>query len=151
MLASAAEITKEIAKPFEGLRLSPYVCPAGVPTIGYGCIAYPDGRRVQLTDPPIDHATAEAMLDHEVYKACRAALRLCPVLITGAGCWGAVADFVFNLGAGRLQASTLRRRINEQDWPEARREMMRWVRGGGRVLSGLVRRRTAEALFIKGG
>lgn len=54
-------------------------------------------------------------------------------------------DFTFNLGAGRLQTSTLRRRVNERDWSAAAKELCRWVYGGGRVLSGLVARRAAEA------
>ncbi len=56
----------------------------------------------------------------------------------------AIVDFTFNLGSGRLQTSTLRRRINQQDWPSAERELRRWVYGGGKMLSGLVARREAE-------
>lgn len=63
----------------------------------------------------------------------------------------AITDFTFNLGAGRLQTSTLRRRINERNWEEAGDELLRWTRGGGRVLPGLVRRREAErALLLTG-
>ena len=57
----------------------------------------------------------------------------------------AIVDFTFNLGAGRLQTSTLRRRIHQQDWSGAAAELQRWVYGGGRVLPGLVARRQAEA------
>jgi lysozyme len=56
----------------------------------------------------------------------------------------AIVDFTFNLGAGRLQASTLRRRVNQRDWVAARQELSRWVYGGGKVLPGLVARREAE-------
>ena len=56
----------------------------------------------------------------------------------------AIVDFTFNLGAGRLQTSTLRRRINQQDWPSAGQELRRWIYGGGRVLAGLRVRRQAE-------
>jgi lysozyme len=48
----------------------------------------------------------------------------------------AIVDFTFNLGAGRLQTSTLRRRINQQDWASAAQELRRWVYGGGKVLPG---------------
>jgi len=54
-------------------------------------------------------------------------------------------DFTFNLGAGRLQTSTLRRRINQRNWAAAAKELHRWVYGGGKVLPGLVTRREAEA------
>lgn len=56
----------------------------------------------------------------------------------------AIVDFTFNLGAGRLQASTLRRRVNQLAWGAAAVELHRWVYGGGRVLPGLVVRRQAE-------
>jgi lysozyme len=60
----------------------------------------------------------------------------------------AIVDFTFNLGAGRLQASTLRRQINQRDWPAAASELSRWVYGGGKVLPGLVTRREAEAAWL---
>jgi lysozyme len=60
----------------------------------------------------------------------------------------AMVDFTFNLGAGRLQTSTLRRRINQTDWPGAALELRKWVHGGGRVLPGLVARRQAEIALM---
>lgn len=60
----------------------------------------------------------------------------------------AIADFVFNLGPTRYASSTLRRRMNEADWPGARHEIRRWVFGGGRKLPGLVIRREAEAALL---
>jgi lysozyme len=62
----------------------------------------------------------------------------------------AIVDYTFNLGAGRLQASTLRRRINERDRAAAQREIRRWAYGGGNVLPGLVARREAEAELLEG-
>ena len=61
----------------------------------------------------------------------------------------AIVDFTFNLGAGRLQTSTLRRRINQRDWQSAAHELLRWVNGGGRVLPGLVARRTCEVALLR--
>ena len=60
----------------------------------------------------------------------------------------AIVDFTFNLGAGRLQTSTLRRRINQRDWGAAAIELRRWIYGGGKVLPGLVTRREAEAVLV---
>ncbi len=60
-----------------------------------------------------------------------------------------IVDFTFNLGAGRLQTSTLRRRINQMDWSSASQELQRWVYGGGKVLPGLVTRRRAEAALMR--
>lgn len=82
--------------------------------------------------------------------ALRATLRYCPVLATEPQRrLAAIVDFTFNLGAGRLQASTLRGRINQRDWTGAAQELLRWVYGGGRVLPGLVLRRGAEAILIE--
>ena len=61
----------------------------------------------------------------------------------------AIVDFTFNLGAGRLQTSTLRRRVNQRDWTAAGQELRRWVYGGGKVLPGLVARRAAECALLK--
>ena len=62
----------------------------------------------------------------------------------------AIVDFTFNLSAGRLQTSTLRRRrrINQRDWIAAGQELRRWVYGAGKVLPGLVTRREAEAAWL---
>ena len=77
-------------------------------------------------------------------------LRYCPVLaVESEGRLAAIVDFTFNLGAGRLQTSTLRRRVLQRDWPAAATELRRWIYGGGRVLPGLVARRQAEAAMMK--
>ncbi|MBK8677142.1 MAG: glycoside hydrolase family protein, partial [Cellvibrionales bacterium] len=57
-------------------------------------------------------------------------------------------DFAFNLGLGRLKASTLRRKINAGDWEAVPGELRKWTRGGNRVLRGLVARREAEILLL---
>jgi lysozyme len=59
-----------------------------------------------------------------------------------------IVDFTFNLGAGRLQTSTLRQRINQRNWSGAAQELRRWVNGGGKVLPGLVVRRAAEIALV---
>ena len=141
----------DLAKRFEGFhrvprsdpgRAHPYVCPAGYWTIGYGHLCDPK-------HPPITEAEAEAYLAQDLKVALAATLRYCPVLAFEPE-WrlAAIVDFTFNLGAGRLQTSTLRRRVNQRDWEAAATELHRWVYGGGRVLPGLVARRTAEAAFL---
>ena len=137
----------DLAKRFEGFcrvpksdpdRAYPYVCPAGFLTIGYGHLC--DAKH-----PPITLAEGEAYLAADMADALRASLRYCPVLATEReGRLAAIVDFTFNLGAGRLQASTLRRRVNQRDWVGTAQELRRWVYGGGRVLPGLVARRQAE-------
>jgi lysozyme len=145
----------ELAKRFEGFERRvkrgtqvsavPYVCPAGFWTIGYGHLCKPD-------HPPITPKEAEAYLAQDLVIALKATLRFCPVLATEPESrLAAIVDFTFNLGAGRLQTSTLRRRLNQRDWIAAGRELRRWVYGGGKVLPGLVTRRYAEfALLVSG-
>ena len=141
----------ELAKRFEGFhrvpkadpgRAHPYICPAGYWTIGYGHLCEP-------THPPITEAEAEVYLARDLQTALAATLRYCPVLAAEPeGRLSAIVDFTFNLGAGRLQTSTLRRRINQREWFAAAKELQRWVYGGGRVLSGLVVRREAEVASL---
>lgn len=147
-MVEAPEAALALCRRFEGFRARPYLCPAGVPTIGYGSTRYADGRAVTLADAPVTRADAEVLLKHELDKCTREALRLCPVLDASENRLAAIADFIYNLGAGRLKASTLRRRINARDWTAAQYELKRWVRGGGRVLPGLVLRREAEAVLL---
>lgn len=142
----------DLAKRFEGFERRvkrgamvtavPYVCPAGFWTIGYGHLCKSD-------HPPISLVEAEVYLELDMVKALNATLRYCPVLATETkGRLAAIVDFTFNLGAGRLQTSRLRRRINQRDWNGASTELRRWVYGGGRVLSGLVLRRQEESALL---
>jgi lysozyme len=143
------ELATTLCKEFEGFRAKPYLCPANVPTIGYGSTRYPDGRKVTLDDPPITRAEAEEILRWQLQREFLAGvLRACPSLVAHPQALNAIVDFAYNLGVGRLQTSTLRRRINQGDWEGAKEQLMRWVRGGGRVLPGLVRRRKAEAALL---
>lgn len=141
----------DLAKHFEGFhrvpradpgRAHPYVCPAGYWTIGYGHLCDPK-------HPPITEAEAEGYLAADLMTALNATLRFCPVLAAEPeGRLVAIVDFTFNLGAGRLQTSTLRRRVNQRDWAASASELRRWVYGGGRILSGLVARRESECLLL---
>jgi lysozyme len=144
LVGLAIEVAAALARRFEGFVPHPYLCPAGVPTIGYGATFYENGRAVKLTDPPITRARAEVLLLWAVRTIyLPAVLRLCPNVDTPERL-AALIDFVFNLGGGRLRASTLRRKVNAGDWDAARVQVMRWVMAGGRKLKGLERRRAAE-------
>ncbi len=144
----------DLAKRFEGFECKvkrgieitavPYICPAGYWTIGFGHLCDPK-------HPPITEAEAEVYLARDLQTALAATLRYCPVLVTEReGRLVAVVDFTFNLGGGRLQTSTLRRRVNQRDWGAAANELARWVYGGGKVLPGLVVRRAAECAHLLG-
>lgn len=132
-----------LCRRFEGLHLTPYLCPAGVATVGYGATRYLDGRRVALTDPPISRDAAERMLLLQLERVYLPQVRAaCPR--ADGPLLAALLDFTFNLGAGALRASTLRRRVNAGDLDAVPGELRKWVRGGRRVLRGLVLRREAE-------
>lgn len=147
--AKALAIVRALCARFEGLRLSVYLCPAGVPTIGLGSTAYEDGRRVAPGDPDITPEQAYALLDSTLTTIYLPAVRrYCPPSLRNAGLQAALGDFAYNLGCTRLKASTLRRKINAGDMQGARHELAKWVRGGGRILPGLVKRRAAEIALV---
>ena len=144
------EIAAALCKRFEGFRTRPYLCPAGIPTIGYGSTYYANGRKVTLTDPPIPEKEASDLLMRELtHTFAPGVLRNCPILAKDEEKLNAIVDFAYNLGVGRLQTSTLKRKINAQDWEGAKEQLMLWTRGGGKVLPGLVKRRQAECLLFK--
>lgn len=140
-MASVPPVLLDLIRRFEGLRLRAYLCPAGVPTIGYGATG--PGVRIGITWTQ-EQADTRLAMDASVFTA--AAAKLCPGQRDGN--LAALADFAYNLGATRLAGSTLRRKINAGDIAGARVEFMKWVRGGGRVLPGLVLRRSAEAALL---
>ncbi|MFB3926609.1 MAG: lysozyme [Syntrophales bacterium] len=137
-------VAEWLAKKFEGYRLKPYRCPAGILTGGWGH-AFRKGEKVR--DLPEPEATE--ILHQDLSAAAISAFRQCPrLLLESEKRQGAIIDFTFNLGGGRLQASTLRRRINQGNWEEAARELRKWVYAAGRKLPGLVLRREAEAKLL---
>lgn len=143
------ELTAKLCERFEGFYPRPYLCPAGVPTIGYGFTRYLDGSAVTLQDGPIDIQYARRML-RTLIKAryLPETIKLCPNLLE-TGRLAAIIDFAFNLGTGNLRVSTLRKRILSERWGDVPTELRKWVRGGGRVLPGLVLRRNAEATYFE--
>lgn len=134
---------------FEGFSARPYVCPAGVVTIGFGSTRYDNGAAVKMTDPPITKERAIELLNVEQLR--------CDVKIRtrfgnlGTNRLGALGSFAYNLGFSALSGSTLARKVKSGDHPGASAEFPRWVYGGGRRLLGLVRRRAAErAVYDRG-
>jgi lysozyme len=131
-----------LAKACEGFSSVPYVCPAGFWTIGYGHLCKKD-------HPPISEEEGEYYLAMDMQASYEAVVKYCPILLgQSAPRLAAIIDFTFNLGAGRLQTSTLRKRVNDGNWSESAYELKRWIWGGGRKLPGLVKRREIEALWM---
>lgn len=141
-------IAAQLCILFEGVYLRPYLCPAGIPTIGVGATFYEDGRRVMLTDPPITRERAMQLLQWHLRRHFMPEVaKLCPGADTPPRL-AALLDFAFNLGSGNLRASTLRRKVNDGLWDEVPEQLMRWNKAGGRVLAGLTKRRAAEAALV---
>lgn len=129
------------------LGTRPYLCPAGVPTIGYGATVYLNGQPVRMTDAPLSRDAADRLLLGQLLRIYLPGTQaLCPMLQGRA--LAAITDFAFNLGLTRLKASTLRRRLQAGDVEGAVLELRRWVRGVGKVLPGLVLGRAAEITLL---
>ena len=134
---------------FEGIRLSPYLCSAGVPTIGIGSTLYEDGTRVTLQDPPITAERAESLLQLTLRRDyLPGVIKASPILLKYPNRLGAMVDFAYNAGVPRYRASTMRKRIDAEDWEGAKEQCLRWNKGGGRVLPGLTKRCQARAALL---
>lgn len=138
------ELLYRLIRRFEGLRLKAYRCPAGVWTCGYGSTGPDVGSRTVWTKEQ-----AERRMEADADKFAAGTLKLCPNL--SGDRLAAIADFAYNLGLTRLKASTLRRKLLARDWEASGDELRKWVRGGGRVLPGLVLRREAERRLVVNG
>jgi lysozyme len=132
-----------LIKQFEGCRLTPYLCPAGVWTCGWGST----GKDV-FPGRSWTQEYADQRMAMDALKFAAGTLKLCPNLDKSDAALCAISDFSYNLGLGNLQASTLRKCILANDIKGAIEQLMRWVRGGGKVLNGLVTRRKAEGSML---
>lgn len=133
------DMAAKLVRMFEGLHLVPYVCPAGVRTVGYG--------RAYWTGGPITEAEAVALLSEDL----RTAARWLEGLEGLSDCQkAALVSLVFNIGGGPFMGSTLRRHLEAGEHEAAAREFARWVYGGGQKLPGLERRRSIEQRVFRG-
>ena len=132
----------DLVKHFEGLVLKAYKCPAGVWTIGYG-----HTKDVQPGDSwsedHADHMLEVEMEEYEKYINDLVTVEL------NQNQFDAMVSWVYNLGVGNLQSSTLLKVLNAGDYAGVPEQIMRWNKASGKVLEGLTRRRQAEAdLFV---
>ena len=135
----------DLIKQFEGLKLKPYLCPANIATVGFGNTYYPDGTKVKLTDPAITAQKAEELLKFLVQSYEKGVDSFCRDDISQQN-FDALTSFAYNVGLGNLQKSTLIKKVNlNPNDPAIRLEFMKWNKGAGKVLAGLIRRRQAEA------
>tara|TARA_B100001059_G_C17748281_1_gene535620 strand:- start:268 stop:777 length:510 start_codon:yes stop_codon:yes gene_type:complete len=138
-----SEEGKNLIKKFEGCELEAYKCAAGVWTIGYGHI------KTAVEGMKIDQATANELFDEEMgeYETYVNTAVNVPL---SQNQFDALVSWVFNLGNGNLNASTMLKVINSGDHAGVPAQIKRWNKAGGKVLDGLIRRREAEALLYEG-
>lgn len=132
----------QLIKDFEGLRLTAYRCPAGIWTIGYGHTG--DVRQGQT----VTEHQAEVILTEIDLPRFEEAVSGLGTLTQNQ--FDALVSFAYNVGVRALNRSTLARHIRARNYQQAADEFSKWVRAGGKVLPGLVRRRAAERkLFLE--
>lgn len=149
----------EMIKHHEGVRLKPYQCPALIWTVGVGHVIDQSHIRVPLAerkallipdgwDRTLSMGEVDEMLAKDLGSFEAGVRRLCPDGLT-AGRLGALTSFAFNVGLGNLQRSTLRMKHNRGDYEGAAEAFLDWTKAGGKVLKGLVSRRSDEkALYL---
>lgn len=141
-------------KQDEGVKARAYQCPALLWTIGVGHVIDPTHARVPFADRkqlPIPSGWDRVLSNDEIDEILRkdlarfesGVLRLIKVPMTQ-GQFDALVSFSFNVGLGNLQNSTLRMKINRGDYEGAAEQFLVWTKAGGKVLKGLVIRRTHE-------
>lgn len=135
----------ELIKKYEGFKAKAYLCPANVITIGYGSTYYEDGRKVKLTDSPITQERATELLEALLVSYERSVDSYCVDTINQ-NQFDALCSFAYNCGVGNLKSSTLLKKVNKNpNDPTIKDEFLKWNKGGGKVLTGLTKRRIEEA------
>ena len=133
----------DLVKSFEGFREHAYLCPAGVPTIGYGST-----QGVKMGEC-ITEEEADRLLIADVERICYPCIEAFVEVDLTQPQFDALCSWIFNLGCGAFKGSTFRTMLNSGNIDGAVAQMKRWDKGGGKVLPGLVKRRHAEAaLFL---
>lgn len=134
----------DLIKQYEGLKLKPYICPAGVPTIGYGSTYYEDGTKVKMTDPEITAGKAETLLINTLKGFIDCVKSSVKKELTQHQL-DALVSFTYNVGCAALRDSTLLKKVNiNPNDPTIKDEFNKWVRSKGTTLEGLVKRRKSE-------
>lgn len=141
-------------KKDEGVRQRPYQCPALLWTVGVGHVIDPKHAKVPLAqrkalpipagwDRVVSMEEIDEILRKDLARFEQGVSRLITAPLTQ-GQFDALVSFSFNVGLGNLQNSTLRMKVNRQEYEAAAEQFLVWTKAGGKVLPGLVKRRTHE-------
>lgn len=148
--ALAKSMAAEIVKYFEGLKLTPYICPGGYVSVGWGHKILPGEEIKEITEKD-----AEKLLNKDIDIALNGLkMSLSQDIFNrlGVNQIAALLDLIFNIGIGAFRASTLRRKLLDgNSLREVAKEFEKWVYINGEKNSGLIKRREAEQeLFLSG-
>lgn len=153
---NASDAIKNYIKSKEGLHrvredglIAAYLCPAKVWTIGWGTTKYRSGKSVEDGDV-ITPEQAQEYFEWGLSWFAEAVERLVQVPLTQQQ-FDALVSFVYNVGAGSLEKSTLLKKLNKRDYDGAAKEFLRWDKANGKRLAGLTKRREYEKWLFESG
>lgn len=146
-----------LIKSFEGYRDEAYQDSVGIWTIGWGTIKYPSGVPVRQHDT-CNTDTATEFLMNDVKTFVEGLNRRIGGISLTQEQFDALVSFCYNLGLGSFDSSTLYKKLKvnpddetiykyNQKEPAGSCEFTKWIRAGGKVVNGLLRRRMIEADF----
>lgn len=141
----------KVMHEFEGCKLTSYLCPANIPTIGWGNTFYESGRKVKIGET-ITQERADKLFEWVAASFASQIKPLIKVILTE-NQFSALVSFAYNVGVGNLRSSTLLKKVNANPQDSSiRSEFLKWDKVAGKVLAGLTRRRIAEAnLYFTNG
>ena len=139
----------DLMHEFEGCKLTAYLCPANIPTIGWGNTFYEDGRKIKLGDKITQDRADQLFLSVAEDFAKRVRTLLTKKISENQ--FSAIVSFAYNVGIANLRKSTLLKKVNVNPSDATiKDEFLKWNKAGGKVLAGLTRRRQAESdLYFK--
>jgi lysozyme len=140
-----------LIKEFETFSSEPYKNPSGIPTIGYGTITYPNGKRVTMEDRPITEEEATlCLLSHIINEIIPILTKYIKVSLSQNQI-DALISLIYNIGISNFKESNLLKKINAiLPIDLIKREWMKWIRERDKVSGGRMRRRNKEfSLFSK--
>lgn len=138
-----------LIKKYEGFSSKPYMCPANVPTIGYGSTYYPNETKVKMIDDKISEEEATQLLEYIAQKDFGSAVNKFVIVDLTQNQFDALVSFAYNIGRTAFENSTLLKLLNRGEYEAAADQFEKWNKSGGRVLNGLTKRRFDEQkLFL---
>ena len=138
----------ELIKEFEGFSANAYLCPAKIPTIGYGNTFYANGTKVKLGEQ-ISKTDALELLEKVVNKDFADKIFPAIKVPVAQNQFDAMCSLAYNIGTGSFLKSTLLKKVNAGDFIGASEEFLKWNKSGGKELLGLTRRREREKDLFK--